>query len=127
MSHVQEGHDEPVASEDGACNDTPGPAHAHLSCKKVGEQTRQNQVAEQGVIISLIRRNQPEEETQRIKDGGFKMSPIGHASKDIRVPKRDRKVPVKLIIEELLHWKIKSNKINSHEVMPFKEDASEEI
>jgi hypothetical protein len=50
-----------------------------------------------------FRRDEPEEDAQRVKNGGFKMSPIRHSREDVRIPEREGLVAMDLGEQKLFH------------------------
>jgi hypothetical protein len=81
---------------------------------------------EHGIPVSSVGRDQPEEKTERIEDGGFKMGPEGDPREDIRIPIWNRMVKPELIIEKLFHGKVELNEIISDKPFSSHDDLPEE-
>ncbi len=80
---------------------------------------------EDGITVSPLGWHQEEEEIKGIKNGGFKVSPVGHSSKDMRIPKRDGMMHPNFLEEKLLHAQVKGHEISSKKEVPSDDDIPE--
>jgi hypothetical protein len=81
---------------------------------------------EHGIPVSSVWRDQPEEKTERIEDGGFKMGPKGDSTEDIGIPIGDRMVNPELIMKKCFHGKVEADKIISDKPLSSYDDLPEE-
>jgi len=71
----------------------------HKASPWAGEKGFRQEVHEHGTKQQMkehckpecpLRRDEPEQKAERIKNGGFKMSPVRHSRVDVGIPKRER-------------------------------------
>jgi hypothetical protein len=83
-------------------------------------------VQEHGVAIGLFGGEEAKNKSEGIEEGGFKMSKVGHAAEDVRIPVRDLMVKAQLVVEELLHGQIELLEVDADQSVAL-EDVPEKI
>jgi hypothetical protein len=83
-------------------------------------------VKKYGQSEGLFRRGKPKEDTQRVKNGGFKMSPKRHSRVKVRIPEREGFVDMDLVKQKLLHPQVEGNEIRAKQKMFVEQDIPEE-
>jgi len=126
MADVEQCHDKAIACIDRTCNETSCPTYVQGSHETVREYAGQNEMEEHGIPISSVGSDQPEEKTERIEDGGFKMGPKGDSTEDIGIPIWNRMVNPELIMKKLFHGKVEADKIISDKPLSSYDDLPEE-
>jgi hypothetical protein len=81
---------------------------------------------EHGIPVSSVGSDQPEEKTERIEDGGFKMGPKGDSTEDIGIPIWNRTMNPELIMKKPFHGKVEANKIIPDKPLSSHDDLPEE-
>ena len=81
---------------------------------------------EHGVAIGLFWGEEVKKKSEGIEEGGFKMSKVGHATEDVRIPVRDLVVKAQLVVEELLHGQIELLEVDADQSVAL-EDVPEKI
>jgi hypothetical protein len=73
-----------------------------------------------GVPISLVRGDQPKEESKGIENSRLEMGPEGNPSEYVGVPERYRLVKMNLVVKELLDGEIKACEIIAYQALASK-------
>jgi len=79
-----------------------------------------------GIPVSSVGGDQPEEKTERIEDGGFKMGPKGDSTEHIGIPIWNRTMNPELIMKKSFHGKVEADKIIPDKPLSSHDDLSEE-
>ena len=81
---------------------------------------------EHGIPVSFAWSDHPEEETERVEDGGFKVGPKGDSTEDIGIPIWNRMVNPYLVVKEVFHGEVEAGKIIPDKPLASYDDFSEE-
>lgn len=126
MADIKQGHVKAIAGVYGSCNETPGCAYIERPQKTIHEQPGQNEMEGHGVSISLVRGDQPKEESQRVENRGLKMGPKRNPPKYVRVPERNGVMKMNLVVKKLLDGEIKLREIVSGQALSSQNDFPKE-